>query len=537
MQIVATCVLLGEYPTIRYYDAPSATHEAKVLCKFLAGLVQKEIDKYATYHNDFPPASARPRAALYILDRSLDLFAPVLHEFTYQAMVHDLLPIKDGDQTAYKVTINEGRADQEQKEVIFGEKDKIWLANRHKHMKDTIERLMGDFQKFLDDNPHYNNPTSGNDANSLNIIRDMMIGLPQFQEMKEAYSLHLTMAQESMNAFQGRKLADLATIEQSLATGLDEEYKKPKHVADQLVRMLDDGSVGLPDRLRLIILYLLYRDGLLQSDTSMLLAHAGLPPKDFDILENLSLLGANVSRGLKDARPQSQPLFARKQAPSNLQDDYSLSRFEPVLKQLLKAHTAGTLDEDIFPYTKPQLEAPDANGVDTASRTSLRSAKPTWAKTRANMNEPKQRVMVFMAGGATYSESRASAETTIETNKDVYLLTSHMLTPNLFIRQLSDLSVDRRKLGIPADQPPRQTPAHAFEDDSFSVPKPPPHNAAKSAQLTSQIANLSLSQNGAQRLADKPGQQPRPPPSSRDTKSYATKDAEKKKGFGIFSKK
>lgn len=530
-------MLLGEYPTIRYYDPTNATHEAKVLCKFLAGLVQKEIDKYATFHNDFPPASSRPRAVLYILDRSLDLFAPVLHEFTYQAMVHDLLPIKDGDQTSYKVTINEGRTDQEQKDVVFGEKDKIWTANRHKHMKDTIERLMGDFQRFLDDNPHYNNPTAGNDANSLNVIRDMMIGLPQFQETKEAYSLHLTMAQESMNAFQRRKLADLATLEQSLATGLDEEYKKPKNLADQLVRMLDESSVGLPDRLRLIILYLLYRDGLLTSDTSMLLAHASLPSKDFDILENLSLLGANVSRGLKDSRPQPQPLFARKQAPPNLQDDYSLSRFEPVLKQLLKAHTAGSLDEDIFPYTKPQLEASDANGLDTATRTSLRSAKPTWAKTRANMNEPKQRVMVFMAGGATYSESRACAETTMETSKDIYLLTSHMLTPSLFIRQVSDLSVDRRKLGIPADQPAKQPPAHVFEDDNnFPAPKPPSHNGAKSAPLTSQLANLSVAQNGAQRLADKPEQQSRPPPSSRDTKSYATKDAEKKKGFGIFSK-
>lgn len=42
----------------------------------------------------------------------------------------------------------------------------------------------------------------------------MLAGLPQFQELKEAYSLHLTMAQECMNIFQSHKLADLASVEQ-----------------------------------------------------------------------------------------------------------------------------------------------------------------------------------------------------------------------------------------------------------------------------------------------------------------------------------
>lgn len=175
---------------------------------------------YATYHNDFPPPSSRPRATLYILDRSMDLIAPLVHEFTYQAMIHDLLPIKEGEKIAYKVTTNEGQANQETKELSITEKDKIWLSNRHQHMKDTIDRLMGDFQKFLDENPHFANKNESN-ATSLNAIKDMMAGLPQFQEMKEAYSLHLTMAQDAMNVFQKRKLPDIASVEQ-VCTGMRE---------------------------------------------------------------------------------------------------------------------------------------------------------------------------------------------------------------------------------------------------------------------------------------------------------------------------
>jgi syntaxin-binding protein 1 len=61
-----------------------------------------------------------------------------------------------------------------------------------------------------------------------------------------------------------------------LATGLDEDYKKPKGLADQVIRMLDEEDITPPDRLRLLILYILYRDGILQADLQKLLAHAQL---------------------------------------------------------------------------------------------------------------------------------------------------------------------------------------------------------------------------------------------------------------------
>ena len=141
----------------------------------------------------------------------MDLVAPIVHEFTYQAMAHDLLNIQDKDKVTYNTVVNEGQPDEQKKDVEITDKDKIWVENRHKHMKDTIEKLMGDFQKFIKDNPNF---TKSEDATSLNAIKDMLAGLPQFQELKEAYALHLSMAQESMNRFQKWKLPDLASVEQ-----------------------------------------------------------------------------------------------------------------------------------------------------------------------------------------------------------------------------------------------------------------------------------------------------------------------------------
>lgn len=553
VQIVGVCVALGEYPTIRYYRPRTPTHEASILCSHLARFVQDELDLYAKFHNDFPPQSSRPRGTLYITDRSMDLFAPFVHEFTYQAMAHDLLPIKEGEKVTYKTIINEGRPNQEEKDIPISEKDKLWLDNRHRHMKDVIEKLMADFKKFLADNPNFTNE-AGDNSNSLNAIKDMMAGLPQFQELKEAYALHLGMAQESMNRFQKFHLSELSAVEQVssirtcheginadlpqiCATGLDEDYKKPKGLADQVIRMLDEDEVAPPDRLRLLILYTLYRDGIHPADLQKLLAHAQLPSQDSQIIKNLELLGARTSRNLKDSRPPPQRLFPQKPPPAG-QEEFLISRYEPAMQNLLEAHAANTVDTTTFPYTKPPLDVGDDMAQQSA--TSLRSAKPTWARARTNVStENRQRVIVFMAGGATYSESRVCYDIGKQTSREVFLVTSHMLTPQLFVRQVGDLSADKRRLGIPAEQPKPQAPAHLFEPDE--QPKPPPQPQAPPQQQkvqaqppTQAMGNMNL--NGTGRPNGAGGIPPQQQAPQANSSAKLTKDPDRKKrhhfGFG-----
>lgn len=113
--------------------------------------MQTQLDQYAKYNHDFPPPSPRPRGLLIVADRSLDLFAPLVHEFTYQAMVHDLLPLVEADKIWYKSTESQGK-DQE-----ISEKDHIWVKYRHLHMKDLLDELVKDFEAFKRQNPQFAN--------------------------------------------------------------------------------------------------------------------------------------------------------------------------------------------------------------------------------------------------------------------------------------------------------------------------------------------------------------------------------------------
>ena len=216
-KIVSVCVSLGEYPIIRYHRPRNPTHEASVLCTHLSRFVQDELDKYAQYHQDFPPQTSRPRGMLFITDRSMDLFAPLVHEFTYQAMIHDVLNISDGAKVVHKDPSKQDEKGSGPKESEILESDNIWTSSRHLHMKDLLTKLVSDFNKFRAENSQFDQETEDANATTMggiNQIKDMLAGLPQFQAGKEAYGLHIGMAQEAMNIFQNHRLVDVATVEQ-----------------------------------------------------------------------------------------------------------------------------------------------------------------------------------------------------------------------------------------------------------------------------------------------------------------------------------
>ncbi|KAJ5629867.1 hypothetical protein N7528_003524 [Penicillium herquei] len=519
-KIVSLCASLGEYPVIRYYKPRAPSHEAAVLCSHLARFVQDELDQFAQFQRDFPPQSNRPRGVLLIVDRSMDTFAPLLHEFTYQAMAHDLLPIKDGDKVTYRTVFNEGKPNEETKDMEIGEVDKVWVSYRHMHMKDLLGKLGEDFAKFRAANPQF---AEDNDKTSVNTIKDMLGGLTEFTEGKDSYTLHLNMAEECMKFFQKNKLLEASSIEQSFATGLDENFKKAKNLAAQLVQLLDDEQVIHPDRLRLILLYIMYRGGLLGGDIRKLMAHSQLPGNNGEVIANLDLLGVRVEKPLKDDKPQPQPLFNRRmQAPEG--EELSLSRYELALKQMLEEQIKGSLDPAVFPFTRPHTDSDGSMAAQDmiSQQASLRSAKPTWARTRT-VDQPRQRIIVFMAGGATYSESRACYEISQAHNRDVFLATTHMLNPGLFMRQVGDLSVDKRRLDIPAERPKPTAPAHLFEREPPPAPAAPPQQQKPALNLNhpgppeQQMAKMTL-KNGSSGT----------PPSSSSSGKVLKKEKEKK---------
>ena len=145
--------------------------------------------------------------------------------------------------------------------------------------------------------------------------------------------------------------------------------------------------------------------------------------------------------------PGDKDLKRRIRQKQSTEDEYELSRYKPLLRtvievrgfffstclaSLLYAYTlqdqvSGKLDPAAFPYVKdyPQAAPAASSARPTPTpTTSLRSAKPSWhraARTGGAVAETRQRVLVFVAGGMTYSEMREAYVLSSQLGKDVII--------------------------------------------------------------------------------------------------------------------
>merc|ERR1712228_4135 len=90
-QLVSLCLTLKEDPYIRYWTGGKGN--AGPLSKALATYVEMDLKKKKGELKDWAPNENRSKGTLLIVDRSIDPAAALMHEYTYQAMVNDLLPV------------------------------------------------------------------------------------------------------------------------------------------------------------------------------------------------------------------------------------------------------------------------------------------------------------------------------------------------------------------------------------------------------------------------------------------------------------
>ncbi|EPQ56577.1 Sec1-like snare protein [Gloeophyllum trabeum ATCC 11539] len=516
--IANLCITLNEYPYIRYYMPPHhpplgalkphvdtrpppppeaagrwrtqlargsearayESVETDFLTKLLAFSVQDALDEYKRNNSDFPKKSERGRATLIITDRSMDMMAPFIHEFTYQAMANDLLPIEDGTKYTYKFQSSLGSF--ENKTATLTDEDTVWTDVRHMHMREAIDKLMADFNKFMQDNGVF----QGEGAASLTDMKDMLANLPQYQEQREKFSLHLNMAQECMAIFEKDKLPAVANVEQCCATGLTAEGKSPKNLVEEMVPLLDSREVINLNKVRIVALYIQYRDGVPDEDRRRLYQHARLSLPEQDAVNALVHMGVRISRGASD-RDTKKKIKQK----SSQDEEYELSRFKPLVKTIVEDQAANKLDPSMFPYVKdaPMANAPAAASLRSAppQATSLRSAKPSWHRAAkpggASGADNRQRLLLFVAGGMTYSEMREAYLLSNSLNKEIIIGSTHAVAPRQFVDDLKVLElggVGSKHIpnGLPEHKGGQRTFQEYYDEKYFSRDAPPPQRPA-----------------------------------------------------------
>lgn len=486
--LVTAVVAAGEYPLVRYYAPPDASHQALRLPELIADEFQRQIDDYARTHHDFPPVSSadKPRAIVVVTDRTLDLFAPLLHEFTYQAMAMDIVEGLERNGVYRYSAQNEKGEESQMLSSLDSEEDADWVLLRHLHIIESSELVVNKIGELIRANPLMVDRQKASTALELMYV---VAHLQGFDTERRQITLHKTLIDECLDINAQRKLAEFAAdFEQNCAaSGLTFEGTRAKSLHDDLIVLLARDDLHVNDKMRLVLIYALFRGGLVEADFVKLARFIGVRDRQIISLvlrcfHNLHKLGCPIVK--KDTKTKK---VVKKQFHTiNNDGTYNTSRFDPGLKNVLQSAAKYSLDEEWFPYFRDKPLEDDIPGARAGSGAdsgpnSLRNPriKASWAQssnkvlTLGLIARPKQRVFCYVAGGVTYSEVRAIYELLAALNKDFYVGSETLLKPRDFLIGLQ--SIDQAKqvedldLSLYKDLlKPTEAPMYLFESD-----KPP----------------------------------------------------------------
>ncbi|KAJ3747117.1 Sec1 family-domain-containing protein [Lentinula detonsa] len=361
--ITAVLLSLKKKPLIRY-------EKMSGMAKKLAAELQHRIHSESTLF-DFRPTQIPP--LLLILDRRNDPVTPLLSQWTYQAMVHEL------------IGIHNGRVDLSSVPDIRPELSEVTLTTStdpffQAHHLETFGDLGTSLKDYVQS---YQSRSLAHSPSSINSITDMkrfIEDYPEFRKLSGNVSKHVALVGELSRLVSKHKLLEVGEVEQGLATSSGADYKDVQNV-------VKDSAISSTHKLRIVIMYalryqktqatnianlinLLLANGVSREDARLVyvfLNISGADQRQDDLFSTESFLakGRSALKGLK-----------------GVENVYT--QHTPHLSQTLENIFKGRLRDTSYPF----LDNPGAN---------------------ASLQRP-QDIIIFMIGGTTYEEAKTVSQ-------------------------------------------------------------------------------------------------------------------------------
>ncbi|XP_032991749.1 vacuolar protein sorting-associated protein 45 [Lacerta agilis] len=354
--LTALLLSLKKCPMIRYQ---LSSEPSKRLAECVKQVITKEYELFDFRRTEVPPL-------LLLLDRSDDAITPLLNQWTYQAMVHELLGINNNRIDLSRVP---GISKDLREVVLSAENDEFYANNMYLNFAEigsNIKNLMEDFQR--------RKPKEQQKLESIADMKAFVENYPQFKKMSGTVSKHVTVVGELSRLVSERNLLETSEVEQELACQNDHSS-----ALQNIRRLLQNPKLSELDATRLVMLYALHYERHSSNSLPGLmteLRNRGVSEKHRKLVSAVVEYGGKRVRG-SDLFSSKDAVAITKQFLKGLKGVENVyTQHQPLLHETLDQLIKGKLKDNQYPYLGP-----------------------------STLRDRPQDIIVFMIGGATYEEA------------------------------------------------------------------------------------------------------------------------------------
>lgn len=372
--VLALLLSLKKKPLVRY-DKKSA------VCRKLASEVRYAITQEEQLF-DFRKPDTPP--ILLLVDRRDDPVTPLLTQWTYQAMVHELLGIENSRVNLADVP----GVRPEYKEIVLSQdQDPFFAKNMYLNFGDLGQNAKDYVEQFA------SKQADGKKLDSIEDMKRFVEEYPEFRRLSGNVTKHVTLVTELSRRVGTDCLLDVSELEQSLACN-DEHSKDVK----TLQQLLQNPAVPPNNKLRLVAIYALRYANHAQNNTPALLdllgVAGGLSRHRINLITKLLTYAASMTTtqqgaagagGLPDLFHPAQSIFSE-----------ARSRFNRGLKGV----------ENVYTQHSPKLESTLQDLIKGRLNTNTYPFVEGGGQTR----DKPQDIVIFIVGGTTYEEAKMVAQ-------------------------------------------------------------------------------------------------------------------------------
>jgi len=398
--LLATCLALRMLPVIRFTASSELTRQ---IAYRLQSRITEESSLFEASgreaRNEAPPQ-------LLLLDRRNDPVTPLLNQWTYQAMLHELLAMENNRVDMSKVP----GIRPELKEIVMSTtQDRFFEENMLANwgeLCNNIQNLVTEWQE-----------QTKNTANieSIEDMQRFVDEYPEFRKKSGNVDKHVAVVHELQRLIMSNGLMEASQLEQDLACS--ENRQEHYRLLSEMIR---GRSITNMERLRLVLLYslryehdhsnihqlkdMLRSNGIGEDQTGLvdhILRYAGSHVRTGDLFQNKSFLAqarSTLTRGLRDV-------------------ENVYTQHKTLAASVVDSLMRGRLKETSYPFA-------DSSRASLASRGQV------------------PRAVIFVVGGATFEEARDINEVnrSLEDGRSVILGGTTVHNSRSFLADIAQLN-------------------------------------------------------------------------------------------------